>query len=346
MNISLLPRVVLVLVTVTLTACGAKEPGTASVEPSSSAQSDEAPVARVNGKPIARAELNVAVKGLLMQMAQRGQMIPPDRRDEFEWDVLNELINRELIVQEAKAKGHADVEDKVSAELSRVESQVGGAQELDAALKESGFTREEYRERLRENFIVQEVMEAVIAQAPPPSEEEVQAFYEQNRDRFREPPTVRARHILLRVLPQATAEEKAAKKAQIDTLRARLVQGEDFAQLAEEFSEDTGSARNGGDLGYFPQGVMVPEFDEAAFTLETNAISEVITTQFGYHILQVTDKRPARDVALAEVKDQLTRHLQRQKGIRVAQENINKLRSTAQIEILIPAPATGGMESP
>ncbi|MCS7048480.1 MAG: peptidylprolyl isomerase [Verrucomicrobiae bacterium] len=323
---------------ISLTACGAKEPTDRPADSQPSPRTDKTPVARVNGKTIERAELNAAVQGLLMQMMQSGRTIPSDQRDEFEWDVLNELINRELIVQEVKAKGAPNVYEKVAAEISRVEAQVGGPQELDAALAQSGLTRAEYEARVRDNLIIQNAMENWIAQTPSPTDDELQQFYNTHREQFREPQMVRARHILVRVLPQATAEEKAAKKAQIEALRTRLVEGEDFAKLAREFSEDTGSARNGGDLGFFPQGAMVPEFDVAAFTLETNELSEIITTQFGYHVLQVTDKKPAREVPLEEVKDRLATHLKRQKGIESAQQYINQLRAAAQIEILLPAP--------
>lgn len=346
MKISRACLAVALLAIVSLTACGAKEPTERSADSPSSPRLDKTPVARVNGKIIERAELNAAVQGLLMQMMQSGRMIPSDQRDEFEWDVLNELINRELIVQEAKAKGAPDVEAKVVAEINRVESQVGGPQQLDAALAESGLTRADYQARLRDNFIVQHAMEQWVAQTSPPTDAELQSFYDEHREQFHEPAMVRARHILVRVMPQATPEEKAAKKAQIEAIRTRLVEGEDFAKLAREFSEDTGSARNGGDLGFFPQGVMVPEFDVAAFTLEPNQLSDVITTQFGYHILQVTEKKPGRDVPLEEVKDRLATHLKRQKGIQAAQQHINELRAAAKIEIHLPAPSAPNTPAP
>lgn len=292
-------------------------------------------VARVNGKEIKRAELNAAMRGLMMQLAQNGRSVPPEKMDEFERDVLDELINRELVLQEASAKPPAGLEEKVNAEYARVEQQVGGAAEFEKALRESGLTVAEYRARLRDNFIVQGAMMGLMANGAEPTAAEVQEFYEKNSERFRQPDLVRARHILVRVPPNAGEDEKAAKRAQIDALLVRVKAGEDFGALAKQFSEDPGSGANGGDLNFFPRGAMVPEFDLAAFSLETNQVSEVITTQFGYHILQVTDKKAARQVPLAEVQDDIGAHLKRQKGAESAQKHIAELRKTAKVEVLL-----------
>jgi peptidyl-prolyl cis-trans isomerase C len=296
---------------------------------------DTAVVARVNGKEIKRAELNAAMRGLMMQFAQNGRSIPPEQMDEFERDVLDELINRELVLQEASAKPPAGLEDKVSAELARIEQQVGGPAEFEKALSESGLTVADYRARLRDNLIVQGAMLGLMTNAAAATPAEVQEFYDKNHERFRQPELVRARHILVRVAPTASDDEKAAKKAQIDALLVRVKAGEDFGTLAKQFSEDPGSGSNGGDLGLFPRGAMVPEFDLAAFSLETNQVSDVITTQFGYHILQVTEKKAARQVPFDEVKEELGARLQRQNGAEAAQKHISELRKSAKVEVLL-----------
>ncbi len=292
-------------------------------------------VARVNGKEIKRAELNAALRGLMMQFAQNGRSIPPEQMGKFERDVLDELINRELVLQEASATPPAGLDEKVNAEFARIEQQVGGTAEFEKALSESGLTATDYRARLRDNFIVQGAMMGLMTNGAAATPAELQEFYDKNQERFRQPDLVRARHILVRVAPTASDDDKAAKKAQIDALLVRVKAGEDFAGLAKQFSEDPGSGANGGDLGLFPRGAMVPEFDLAAFSLETNQVSDVITTQFGYHILQVTEKKAARQVPLEEVKDDLSARLKQQKGAEVAQKHIGELRKTAKVEVLL-----------
>ncbi len=302
------------------------------------APADNAIVARVNSKEIKRGELNAAMRGLMMQFAQEGRSIPPQQMEKFEKDVLDELINRELVLQEASAKPPADIDAKITAEEARVEKQVGSKEEFDKALAEAGITREQYRARLRDNFIVQGAMVNLMSGGKPATDQQVKDFYDKNQDRFRQPDLVRARHILLRVAPTATDAEKEAKKAQIQALQVRVKKGEDFAALAKQFSEDPGSGANGGDLGFFPRGAMVPEFDTAAFSLETNQVSDVITTQFGYHVLQVTEKKAARVLPFDEVKDRLAEQMKRQNGAEIAQQHVAELRKGAKVEVLLEAP--------
>jgi len=132
---------------------------------------------------------------------------------------------------------------------------------------------------------------------------------------------------------------KKEKRSQIEAALALVKGGSKFADVAKKVSEDPGSAENGGDLGYFPRGRMVPEFDTAAFSLKTNEISGVITTQFGYHILQVTGRKPAGTMSFDEVKDKLTDYLKQRKGSEVTRTYVAELRGSAKVEVLLPPPA-------
>src|SRR4029077_13997828 len=125
-------------------------------------------------------------------------------------------------------------------------------------------------------------------------------FYDENPAKFEQPETVRASHILLSTKDSSTNTEltddkKAAKKKQAEDLVKRARAGEDFAKLAKEFSDDPGSKDKGGEYT-FPRGQMVPEFEAAAFAMKTNQISDVVTTQFGYHIIKLIDKTPAHKI--------------------------------------------------
>jgi parvulin-like peptidyl-prolyl isomerase len=126
----------------------------------------------------------------------------------------------------------------------------------------------------------------------------------------------------------------AAKRKQIDDLRKRVLAGEDFAALAKQFSEDPGSKENGGELPEFPRGQMVPEFESAAFALSTNQVSEVITTQFGYHIIKLLDKTPAKKVDYATAATDIKDGLARMKISKLAPDYVKKLRTDDQVEIL------------
>lgn len=152
-------------------------------------------------------------------------------------------------------------------------------------------------------------------------DEEVATFYEENVEgRFTQPHEVSARHILLKVDAGASDEDKAAVREKMVEVQKRLEGGEDFAAVATEVSEDTGSATKGGDLGYFGKGRMVPPFEEAAFGLEPGGTSDIVESPFGFHIIRVEDVREERVKPLEEVREEIVEELQTARGGEKAQE--------------------------
>ena len=297
-------------------------------------------VARVNGSVINRKDLDASVHALVLQMARQGREILPDVTARLEHDVLEEMIGRQLLLQEGSKHPPADVDQKVQAQIELVTKQLGGDEQLKQALTETGSTLAEYAKRVHDNVIIQDTIQQFIDKEVKITPEEIKSFYDKNPDQFRQPETVRASHILIRVAPGAGDDVKKEKRAQIEAARSLVRGGEKFADVARKISEDPGSAANGGDLGFFPRGKMVPEFDAAAFSLKTNTVSDVITTQFGYHVLLVTDRKLAQTVPFDQVKDDLGKFLKQRKGNEVAQNHVAELRKAAKVEILLPAPAS------
>ena len=158
-------------------------------------------------------------------------------------------------------------------------------------------------ERVKLSYLVLDA--ATLDAGQPVDEEALRRLYEDERERFREPEQRRARHILVTLAAGADATAEAEAKARIEAIQVRLAAGEDFATLARELSQDPGSAPQGGDLGLFGQGVMDPAFEQAAFSLETGAISEPVRSQFGYHLIQVTEILPETLKPFEEVREQL-----------------------------------------
>jgi len=295
-------------------------------------------VARVNGTEIKRKDLDIAVQAYTMQMARQNRSVPLGQSAMLDRDVLDQLIGRELLLQEGTKHAPADTDKKVQQQVDQTEAQLGGEAEFKTKLAESGLTLEEYTHNVRDSLIVRAAIQATIDKAIPVTPEEAKAFYDKNPDKFKEPELARASHILIRCAPDASDEVKREKRAQIEAARSLVKGGEKFADVAKKVSEDPGSAANGGDLGYFSRARMVPEFDAAAFSLKTNEVSDVITTEYGYHILIVTDRKPARTVPFDEVKEDLTQYLKQQKGNEATRSHIAALRQTAKIEVLLPGP--------
>lgn len=150
-------------------------------------------------------------------------------------------------------------------------------------------------------------VEALLADEAP----RVHTFYDEHPERFKQPERVRARHLLLRVPPGASEEEVAAVRARAEAALARIRGGEDFAAVASETSEDPGSKAQGGDLGFFARGQMVPPFEEVAFSLEPGKVSEVVKTDFGFHVIRVEERKAAEersfDDAAREIAEELVR---------------------------------------
>lgn len=206
--------------------------------------------------------------------------------------------------------------------VSTAHEQVIGAKILGDAAKAAGKTNEE--------FVAEATKDAEI-----PSDADCEKYYNDNREAFKAPPQVRASHILVKT-DVSDEDSKAKARAKIDSIRARVT-GEinveqAFADAARENS-DCPSGKDGGDLGWFGPGQMVPEFDKAAFEMKVDEISEVVETQFGFHILRKTGEKPAEEKSYEEVKDSLKEALAREAREAAFGRLMGELRASANIEV-------------
>ena len=153
---------------------------------------------------------------------------------------------------------------------------------------------------------------ALAAQITP-SDEDIQARYDANPDDYRKPEEVHARHILFKIPPNSTPEQKDAARAQAADILKQLQAGGDFAALAQQHSQD-GTASSGGDLGWFGRGRMVPQFEQAAFALAPGSLSNIVETQFGFHIIKVEEKRPEGVESVAEARPKIIDAIRNERG--------------------------------
>jgi peptidyl-prolyl cis-trans isomerase C len=137
------------------------------------------------------------------------------------------------------------------------------------------------------------------------TDSQAREYYEKNLAQFKTPEEVRARHILIKVDPSASVEDKKKAKERADGLLRKIRTGEDFSRLATEFSDDPGSKARGGDLGFFGKGKMVKPFDEAAFKLKPGEVSEVVETPFGYHLIKVEEKKEEKVPPFESIRDKV-----------------------------------------
>jgi peptidyl-prolyl cis-trans isomerase C len=279
------------------------------------------PVANVESpsKKVAIFEGGDVTLGEVQQFAQQsglGELSPESPQYEaLIVQIMPQLVEIEIAKAYAEEQGITVSEGEVNQEIDLLKDQVaqqaqaqgqdvGREEAFDQALQQAALTEEQLRQQIREQLPIQEVQERVAGDVGP-SQEEVERFYEENKAaQFTTPETRCTRHILFNKDQKAKAEE----------VKGQLQDGGDFAQLAREFSQDPGSAEQGGDLGCLGRGETVPNFEEAVFGAGQGEIVGPVETEFGYHIIEVTDiqeeaTQPLSEVE-AQIRDQLTTEAQ------------------------------------
>jgi len=289
-------------------------------------------VARVNGDTISGVDLDRAVKAL---EGRAGGPVPADQRDRIFRGVLDEMIGYKLLVQEAKTRKIAVPDAEVEAQIAQIRSQFPNQQQFEQALAAQKMTLDDVREDARSSMSVEKLVEGEIAAKIAVKPEAVSDFYQKNQDKFQQGPRVRASHILIAFPQNADVAAKQQAKTKAETILKDLKGGKDFAAAAKENSQDPGSAVNGGDLGFFEKGQMVPPFEAAAFALNPGQMSELVETQFGYHIIKVAEKQTQHVVPLDEAKGQIEQYLGQQSRQEETLAFVNALKTKAKIEILI-----------
>ena len=288
-------------------------------------------VAVVNGVTINQGTYDRELNFFVRRAATGGKQIPDAQMAQMKNEVLESLIERELLFQESKKKGIQVKSEAVSDQLQKIKQRYPNQEEFKKLLSSMGLTESDVLSQIARGMAIQELIDKEVAEKIKVSDEETKSFYDRNPQLFQQPEQVKASHILIKVQSNAPDEQKAEARKKIETVQQKVQKGEDFATLAKTYSEGPSGPR-GGDLGYFRRGQMVKPFEEAAFSLKPNETSDIVETQFGYHLIKVDDKKPAKKMAYAEVKDRLSEHLKKQKTDSETNAYIETLRKDAKIE--------------
>jgi peptidyl-prolyl cis-trans isomerase C len=289
-------------------------------------------IARVNGEPIGKAEFENAIKNL---EGRAGRQVPAAERDRVYRGVLDQLIAYRLLSQETRSRKIDVADADVDARIAEIKKQFPSEEAFTQTLAQQQMTPEKLRAEAKSDMQVAKMLEAEVSAAGPVQPQEVNAFYEQNPDKFKQGERVRASHILIRTPENADVKTKQEARDKAAGVLKEVKAGKDFAELAKHYSQDPGSAANGGDLGYFAQGQMVGPFEQAAFALKPGAVSDVVETPFGFHIIKVADHQAARTVPLDEVRPQIEQFLQNQRRQQKTEAFINSLKAKGRVEVLI-----------
>lgn len=312
---------------------GESTDGEVSADPAGdSIEIGDEPVARVNGVPIFQSELDRFVEDNRRRLAQEGRQLNDEDQVMLREQVLGGLINREVLLQEAAELGLEATEPAIESQMANIRGQFDSDEAFREALEQQNLSETALRDNIRVQLAIDRLVQQEVSANIEITEEDKRTFYENNQQLFGQGATVEASHILIQT-QGLSEDEQTDARTRAEAIREDVVGGADFHEVAQEQSEGP-SAANGGRLGSFQRGQMVPAFEEAAFAMEPGEISEVVESQFGYHIILVTDKSEGSTQSYDAAEQQIEQYLTQQENNEALQSYVNRLRADAEVEIL------------
>ena len=280
----------------------------------------------VNGQELTCEAVQFEFDRLVRFYMSHGMTIDEVKKNlpKLEERALDQAIGAKLLLDESARLDVPVTGADIDAEVAKVVTQVGGEENYKKALAAQNITEEQFRKELEKGVKVNKLVEQACAGVADPTEDEVAAFYEAHKDEYVEPEQVLCQHILVKGSDDAALDK-------IKAIRERIVAGADFAEEAKKHS-DCPSGQQGGSLGWFGRGMMVPEFDKAAFEMKKGEVSGVISTQFGYHIIYKAGHKGGGKQTLVDVHDQIRDLLRHEARGRAMDAYVAQLREKATIE--------------
>jgi peptidyl-prolyl cis-trans isomerase C len=296
-------------------------------------------LAIVNGETLSLDDARHQITQLLAQQGvpqEAHEQVLQQHGTQIIEQVTDRFIDMTLLKAEAARRELVADEEDIDAAVQKITDTLPEGVTLDEAMKSQGKTVDALRDDVAASEKVHKLFKEITADVAEVTDEDVTTFYGENEASFASPPTVDARHILIKCERDADETLHQMCKAKAESVQRKLVDGGDFAALAAEDSECP-SKEKGGALGAFPRGKMAPEFEEAAFSQAVDEIGSVVQTTFGYHIIQVTGKDDGETAAFEDVSSQIRTHLEGSAKEKVFGEFAKSLRDGAEIEISTPS---------
>lgn len=293
-------------------------------------------VAKVNGVGISGKDLNRSLNAAEKQFAAIGNQ-PGNSNVDVKKEVLDRLIDLELMLQDGKKRGITVSDTLVDESFTAFSKQFEKQDDFTKYLENNDITMAEMIEQVRRSLVMSQLQEAVrqeLTAAIDVSAQDAKAFYDGNIDKFNRPEQVRASHILIAVDAKADQETADTARKELEAIQKKIQDGADFAELAKTSSSCPSSAQ-GGDLGFFGRGQMVKPFEDVAFSLKPGEVSDIVTTQFGHHLVKMTERREAGTVPFEEVEQRISDYLSQLQVDAAQQKYMKGLRDKAEIETLV-----------
>jgi peptidyl-prolyl cis-trans isomerase C len=294
-------------------------------------QPPEGKVAVVNGSVITRAAFERERSRIQQRLVSRGKPLSDSQLLQIKKEALENLISRELLYQESQKRGVTIDETVINEQLRKLKERFPSEDEFKSALTKANLSEAAIKSEFRRAIAIQQFVDKEFVRKITITEEESKTYYDSHPDLFKQPEQVRASHILIKVGPGADTSQKAEARKKLEKIQGRVNNGEDFSALARERSEGPSSAR-GGDLGYFGRGKMVKPFEEAALALRPGEVSDIVETEFGYHLIKVFDKKPQTTIAYEKIEGKIKQYLKQDKVQKEVNRYVEKLKEDAKVE--------------
>ena len=307
------------------------DPSGKDTEPSAQTADPDKKVAEVNGVIITQAELDREIDNLLRK-GQMNQTQPVS--EDFKQKALDNLIKKELIYQAAKKSGVKVDEAEVEKQFEQVKGRFPSDDAFKEILENQNMTKEQVKDEIRQALVIRSYIENEFMEQIEVTEEMKKEYYSGNKEKFKQPERVKASHILVKVPPDADEKTRKEAREKIEKIQEEIKAGEDFTKLAQEKSEGP-SSEKGGDLGFFMRGQMVKPFEEAAFSLKEGEVSQIVETQFGYHIIKVSEKESEKTMSYEEMAPRIEQFLKQEKMMKMVQDKLEQMRENVDIKVYI-----------
>lgn len=291
-------------------------------------------VAQVDDAKLTRGQLDVEIS---KSMAALSGKVPPDRLPEatarIKKQIIHDFIVRTLLGKEVRRMKIEATDKEINEGLTDLKNSLPSGTTMDEMMKKNAITPEKLREEVSLGIRINKLVSLEPVGKSKPTEKEINAFYKKNKDKFKMPESVHARHILIAKNKGDNDAARTKQKAKAEDIRKQLIAGADFGEVAKT-SSDCPSKANGGELGSFKKGEMVKPFEDAAFSQKPKEIGPVVETDFGYHIIQVLEhNQPQTSPLDNNTKAQITAFLQQQKRYEAFNGLLNRLKAKANIVV-------------
>jgi peptidyl-prolyl cis-trans isomerase C len=287
---------------------------------------------RVNNNTLSDEEVSAEEARITQHLATR---VPPEQLEAMKEVVKKQaaesLINRTLLKEAVENEGIEVSGEELDERMEMVKSKFESPEAYSQQLVSLGITQKELRSEMETSLRMEKLLQKHVGTIEEPTDAEVETFYKENEERFKQPEMVRASHILIKTEPQESEPERSTKRLEAAKVLGEIQNGADFGRLASQHSACPSKER-GGDLGYFERGRMVKPFEDAAFSLGSGEVSDLVETQFGYHIVKVTDRQQESTAPFETAKDDISTFLKDQKREQAVKAYTDKLRAEATIK--------------